>query len=297
MKKKSNLFAVILLGSLFLLSGCDQGQKKEATEANVKKDIYLQLYSVRDDIKANYQATIDTVANTGFTGVEAAGYNDGQFYGMAPADFKKSIEDAGLEVLSSHAGRPLADNTKDTNWDEVWKWWDTAIQAHKDAGMKYLVVAWIPTPKTLVDLKAYCDYFNQVGEKCNAAGIRFGYHNHNFEFTEIEGEVMYDYMLKNTDPAKVFFQMDVYWVVRGGQSPVEYFNAYPGRFEILHIKDNKELGQSGMVGFDAIFKNIDKSGAKYLVVEVEKYTGTPFEGIKESYNYLANADYVRASYK
>lgn len=294
MKKKSNLFAVILLGSLFLLSGCDQGQKKEATEANVKKDIYLQLYSVRDDIKANYQATIDTVANTGFTGVEAAGYNDGQFYGMAPADFKKSIEDAGLEVLSSHAGRPLADNTKDTNWDEVWKWWDTAIQAHKDAGMKYLVVAWIPTPKTLVDLKAYCDYFNQVGEKCNAAGIRFGYHNHNFEFTEIEGEVMYDYMLKNTDPAKVFFQMDVYWVVRGGQSPVEYFNAYPGRFEILHIKDNKELGQSGMVGFDAIFKNIDKSGAKYLVVEVEKYTGTPFEGIKESYNYLANADYVKA---
>lgn len=285
------------MGSLFLLSGCDQGQKKEATEANVKKDIYLQLYSVRDDIKANYQATIDTVANTGFTGVEAAGYNDGQFYGMAPADFKKSIEDAGLEVLSSHAGRPLADNTKDTNWDEVWKWWDTAIQAHKDAGMKYLVVAWIPTPKTLVDLKAYCDYFNQVGEKCNAAGIRFGYHNHNFEFTEIEGEVMYDYMLKNTDPAKVFFQMDVYWVVRGGQSPVEYFNAYPGRFEILHIKDNKELGQSGMVGFDAIFKNIDKSGAKYLVVEVEKYTGTPFEGIKESYNYLANADYVKASYK
>lgn len=255
------------------------------------------MYSVRDDIKANYQATIDTVANTGFTGVEAAGYNDGQFYGMAPADFKKSIEDAGLEVLSSHAGRPLADNTKDTNWDEVWKWWDTAIQAHKDAGMKYLVVAWIPTPKTLVDLKAYCDYFNQVGEKCNAAGIRFGYHNHNFEFTEIEGEVMYDYMLKNTDPAKVFFQMDVYWVVRGGQSPVEYFNAYPGRFEILHIKDNKELGQSGMVGFDAIFKNIDKSGAKYLVVEVEKYTGTPFEGIKESYNYLANADYVKASYK
>ncbi|HBK42194.1 MAG TPA: sugar phosphate isomerase, partial [Porphyromonadaceae bacterium] len=85
MKKKSNLFAVILLGSLFLLSGCDQGQKKEATEANVKKDIYLQLYSVRDDIKADYAATIAKVAEIGYTGVEAAGYNDGQFYGMAPA--------------------------------------------------------------------------------------------------------------------------------------------------------------------------------------------------------------------
>ena len=288
MKKFSNLFVVILLGSLFLLSGCNQEKKK---------DIYLQLYSLRDDIKADYASTIAKTAEIGYTGVEAAGYNDGKFYGMAPADFKKSIEDAGLEVLSSHAGRPLGENTNDTNWDEIWEWWDTAIQAHKDAGMKYLVVAWIPTPKTLADLQAYCDYFNQVGEKCNSAGIRFGYHNHNFEFKEIEGEVMYDYMLKNTDPAKVFFQMDVYWVVRGGQSPVEYFNAYPGRFEILHIKDNKELGQSGMVGFDAIFKNIDKSGAKYLVVEVEKYTGTPFEGIKESYNYLANADYVKASYK
>lgn len=297
MKKIANLFIVALVGSLFVSTGCNQEQKEEAEGVKVKKEIYLQLYSVRDDIKANYQATIDTVAKTGYTGVEAAGYNEGLFYGMTPADFKKSIEDAGLEVLSSHTGHPLAENTKDTNWDEVWKWWDTAIQAHKDAGMKYLVVAWIPTPKTLADLQAYCDYFNQIGEKCNAAGIRFGYHNHNFEFTEIEGEMMYDYMLKNTDPAKVFFQMDVYWVVRGGQSPVDYFNAYPGRFEILHIKDNKELGQSGMVGFDAIFRNIDKAGTKNIVVEVEKYTGTPFEGIKESYNYLADADYVKASYK
>ncbi|HHV84630.1 MAG TPA: sugar phosphate isomerase/epimerase [Petrimonas sp.] len=297
MKKIANLFIVALVGSLFVLSGCNQEQKEEAEGVKVKKEIYLQLYSVRDDIKANYQATIDTVAKAGYTGVEAAGYNEGLFYGMAPADFKKSIEDAGLEVLSSHTGHPLAENVKDTNWDEVWKWWDTAIQAHKDAGMKYLVVAWIPTPKTLADLQAYCDYFNKIGEKCNAAGIRFGYHNHNFEFTEIEGEMMYDYMLKNTDPAKVFFQMDVYWVVRGGQSPVDYFNAYPGRFEILHIKDNKELGQSGMVGFDAIFRNIDKAGTKNIVVEVEKYSGTPFEGIKESYNYLANADYVKASYK
>lgn len=296
MKKFSNLFIMALVGSLFVLSGCTQGQKKEVEEVKVKKDIYLQLYSLRDDIKADYKATIDSVAKFGYTGVEAAGYNDGQFYGMAPADFKKSIEDAGLEVLSSHTSRPLADKPADTNWDEVWAWWDTAIQAHKDAGMKYIVAPWMPTPKTIADLKAYCDYYNQIGEKCNAAGLRFGYHNHNFEFTEIEGQLMYDYMLKNTDPAKVFFQMDVYWVVRGGQSPVDYFNAYPGRFEQLHIKDNKELGQSGMVGFDAIFNNIANSGAKYLIVEVEKYTGTPFAGVKESYNYLTNADYVKASY-
>ena len=296
MKKISSLLVVVMLGGMFLLSACTQGQKA-SEEVKVKKDIYLQLYSLRDDIKADYKATIDSVAKFGYTGVEAAGYSDGKFYGMAPADFKKSIEDAGLEVLSSHTARPLADKPADTNWDEVWAWWDTAIQAHKDAGMKYIVAPWMPTPKTLADLKVYCDYYNQIGEKCNAAGMRFGYHNHNFEFTEIEGQLMYDYMLNNTDPSKVFFQMDVYWVGEGGKDPVAYFNNFPGRFEQLHIKDETELGKSGKVNFENIFTNIDNSGAKYLIVEVERYTGTPFQGVKESYDYLANAAYVKDSYK
>ncbi|MDO5666075.1 MAG: sugar phosphate isomerase/epimerase [Bacteroidia bacterium] len=297
MKKHSLLLVIFTLGGLFMLSACNQGQNKNNEEVKSKKDIYLQLYSLRDDIKSDYAGTIAKVAEMGYTGIEAAGYNDGKFYGMTPVDFKKSIEDAGLEVLSSHAGRPLAEKPAETNWDETWAWWDTTIQAHKDAGMKYLVVAWIPTPKTLVELQAYCDYFNQIGEKCNAAGIRFGYHNHNFEFKETEGELMYDYMLKNTDPAKVFFQMDVYWTVMGQKAPVDYFNEYPGRFEILHIKDSKELGESGMVGFDAIYKNAEKAGAKYMVVEVERYTGTPFQGVKESYDYLNNAAFVKDSYK
>ena len=100
MKKRSMLLSTALLCSLFIFSGCEQGQQKNAPAE--KKDIYLQLYSVRDDIKANYAAIIDSVAKIGYTGVEAAGYADGQFYGMSPADFKKSIEDAGMQVLSSH---------------------------------------------------------------------------------------------------------------------------------------------------------------------------------------------------
>ena len=272
MKKISTLFAAVLLGGLFILSGCNQGQKKEAEEAKAKKDIYLQLYSLRDDIKADYAATIAKVAEMGYTGVEAAGYNDGKFYGLTPAEYKKSIEDAGLEVLSSHAGRPLAENTKDTNWEEIWQWWDTAIQAHKEAGMKYLVVAWIPTPKTLADLQAYCDYFNQIGEKCNAAGIRFGYHNHNFEFQEIEGELMYDYMLKNTDPDKVFFQMDVYWVGEGGKDPVEYFNNYPGRFEVLQSRMKPNWARAKVIL--KISSTTSKIQVKYMVVE-QRYTEHP----------------------
>ncbi|RNC65292.1 sugar phosphate isomerase/epimerase, partial [Proteiniphilum sp. X52] len=271
MKKGAFLLMALLLGGLFILPAC--------TPQSRKKEIYLQLYSVRDDIKADYKGTVAKVAEMGYTGVEAAGYGDGRFYGLSPAEFKESIEEVGMEVLSSHTARPLADSVAATNWDEVWAWWDTAIQAHKEAGMKYIVNPWMPTPATLADLQAYCEYYNQIGEKCNAAGIRFGYHNHDFEFKEIEGQLMYDYMLNNTDPSKVFFQMDVYWVVKGGKNPVDYFNKYPGRFELLHIKDELELGRSGEVDFGSIYDNAETAGAKYMIVEVERYTQglSPFE--------------------
>jgi sugar phosphate isomerase/epimerase len=107
---------------------------------------------------------------------------------------------------------------------------------------------------------------------------------------------MYDYMIENTDPSKVFFQMDVYWVIEGGQDPVAYFNKYPGRFEQLHIKDETEIGRSGKVDFENILTNVDASGAKYMIVEVERYTGTPLEGVKESYDYLNNAAYYKDTY-
>ena len=291
MKKHLVLSMVVLLGGLLFLPACTQDQKK--------KEIYLQLYSVRDDIKADYTGTIAQVAEMGYTGVEPAGYADGKFYGLTPAEFKKSIEDVGMEVLSSHTARPLNDDSiAATNWDEVWAWWDTAIQAHKEAGMKYIVFPWMNTPATLADLQAYCDYFNQIGERCNAAGLRFGYHNHDFEFKEIEGQLMYDYMLNNTDPSKVFFQMDVYWLGEGGKDPVEYFNNYPGRFELLHIKDELEIGQSGKVDFENIYNNAGTAGAKYMIVEVERYSEglTPFESIKESIDFLNDAPYVKASY-
>jgi sugar phosphate isomerase/epimerase len=107
---------------------------------------------------------------------------------------------------------------------------------------------------------------------------------------------MYDYMIENTNPEYVFFEMDVYWVVRGGKSPVDYFNKYKNRFALLHIKDNKELGQSGMVGFDAIFNNTDAAGTKHLIVEVEQYNFTPFESVKKSLEYLLNCPLVKKSY-
>ncbi|MDR1368905.1 MAG: sugar phosphate isomerase/epimerase [Dysgonamonadaceae bacterium] len=276
-----------------------------------KKDIGIQLYSVRGDIQGDFSgfpATIKAVGELGYTTIEAANYGGGKFYGMTPEEFKKAIEDAGMSVLSSHTGKSLeSTDPEKIKWDDVWAWWDQCIAAHKAAGMKYIVTPSMPTPETLEGLKVYCDYYNRIGEKCLAQGMKFGYHNHAYELEKkydlkVEGEEkpqkisMYDYMLKNTNPNFVFFQMDVYWVVRGGESPVDYFGKYPGRFEVLHIKDNKELGQSGMVGFDAIFNNIDKSGVKYLVVEVEKYNFTPIESIKRSLDYLLVCPLVKKSY-
>jgi sugar phosphate isomerase/epimerase len=151
-------------------------------------------------------------------------------------------------------------------------------------------------PKTLEDLQTYCEYYNEIGRRCKEKGLSFGYHNHSFEFVRIENAMMYDYMVEHTNPEFVFFQMDVYWTVMGRQSPVDYFNKYPGRFEQLHIKDNKELGQSGMVGFDAIFKNTDVAGTKFLIVEVERYNFTPEESVQISLEYLLKCPLVKESY-
>ncbi|MCF0197118.1 MAG: sugar phosphate isomerase/epimerase, partial [Bacteroidaceae bacterium] len=214
--------------------------------------------------------------------------------------FKADIEAAGLEVLSSHTTRNLNDEEiKNHDFKAALKWWDECIDAHKRAGMKYIVAPWCNVPSTIGALQTVCDFYNEVGKRVKAAGMEFGYHNHSHEYQKVEGkEMMYDYMIQHTNPDYVFFEMDVYWTVRGQQSPVEYFQKYPGRFKLLHIKDHTEIGKSGMVGFDAIFGNTDKAGMEYWVLELEHGT-TPdiMLGMKESINYLLAAKYVKSTYK
>jgi sugar phosphate isomerase/epimerase len=286
----------LLLALLVLSIAAVYGQP--ASPQKVEKNIGLQLYSLRDDFKKDFDGTIAATGQMGYKYVEAASYADGKLYGLTPAEYRSKVEAAGMNPLSSHATRTIpVDQLKSVDWDEVWKWWDVCIDTHKAAGMKYLVMPSMPRDfEKLSDLQIYCDYLNRIGEKCNAKGLRFGYHNHSFEFKKVEDQVMYDYLIEHTDPALVFFQMDVYWVVRGQSSPVEYFQKYSGRFEMLHIKDHKELGQSGMVGFDAIFNNIAPSGAKYLIVEVEKYNYEPKVSVQKSLEYLQKARFVKRDY-
>ena len=260
------------------------------------KEMAVQLYSARQLIGSpelfakNHEYVLGRLAQMGYTGAEAASYSDGLFSGMEPEDFKAALNKAGLELVSSHTTRVLSsDELSSGNYEAAMKWWDQCIEAHKKAGIPRLVMSYSPKLDTEAELKVMAEYLNAIGSRCNAAGIRFGYHNHAHEFAKVGNTTMMDYFIANTDPAKVFIEMDVYWAVVGGAAPVEYMHKYPGRFELLHIKDKKEIGQSGMVGFDAIFRNFDKAGTKGFIVEMEEAsTQNILKGLRESALYLRN---------
>ncbi len=290
---KTKLLISVLAATILAACSTMQAEKKCCP---AKKDIALQLYSLRADVKKDGALpTIKDVAKMGYTAIEAAGYKDGKFYGMAPEEFKKAVEANGIKVISSHTRVTLSkDEIKSGDFSKSLAWWKTTIDAHKRAGIKYVVDPYqkFPDEKTL---KAYAKFFNQVGKMAKDAGLKFGYHNHAHEFEKVGKEVIFDYLINNTAPELVFFEMDVYWVVRGKNSPVEYFKKYPNRFKLLHIKDHKELGESGMVGFDAIFKNLPKS-VEGIVVEVERYNFEPKVSVKKSFDYLNKSCFVPASY-
>ncbi len=267
--------------------------------APVKKDMCVQMYSARSILnKDNYADILKQIASMGYTAVETASYDDGLIYGDEPEVFRQKVEAAGMQVLSAHVSRGLSREELDSgDLSEALAWWDKCIETHVKAGVKYLVTPWMGLQQSLKDLQVYCDYLNEVGRRCRAAGIRYGYHNHAYEFEKVEGQVMYDYLLEHTDPELVFFQMDVYWTVIGKASPVDYFERYPGRFTMLHIKDEWEVGQSGMVGFDAIFKNAELAGLRDFVVEIERYKHDDIlVSFQESADYLLQAPFVKASY-
>ena len=241
-----SLIALLLAGSLGLQA---KGPKKQMA---------LQLYSIRSVFNdGNYQQkhaeVFKQLRDMGFTGVEAASYNNGKFYGVSPEQYRQDCIAAGLEPISSHATRGLNRQELDNHdFTAAFQWWDQAIAAHKAAGMTYLVTPSGPVPKNLKEAQTLCDYYNAIGERCRQAGLSYGYHTHSHEYQKVEGTPWIEIMLKNVKPENMFWQMDVYWCVMAQQSPVVWFKKFPGRCRMLHIKDLYELGQSGMLGFDAI---------------------------------------------
>lgn len=285
--KKLGLTGVFLIALITLLV---QGFTKFDVKPK-EKVIGIQLYSVREEMKSDPRGTVAKVGEMGYKFVETAGYKDGKFYGMTPTEFKELCEASGLKFLGSHTGQNVP--TKE-DYDSTMAWWDTAIEAHADAGVKWIVQPWMDKVgyESLDGLKQYIKYFNAVGEKCKKKGIKFGYHNHDKEFTtEFEGKPVYDWMLELTNPKYVMFELDLYWIDQGGKNALDYFEKYPKRFMLWHIKDKEELGASGEMDFNSIFAEKKKSGLKYGIVEVEEYNFEPMESVKKSLDYMNSTDY------
>ncbi|KEO74115.1 sugar phosphate isomerase/epimerase family protein [Anditalea andensis] len=260
-----------------------------AQPKRAEKPIGLQLYSLRDDFKSDPKGTLKNVADIGYKHLESASYTDGQIYGMAPTEFKMYIEDIGLKLRSAHLGGPRYVPEKK---EESIDWWKTAVADHHHMGASYIIKPSMPIPATLKELDIWNDYYNAIGDIAQDAGLQFGFHNHAREFEKIEGEVMLEHMIKNTNPATVCFELDVYWCKKGGQDPATFINKHAGRFPLLHIKDEKELGESGDMDYQPIFEAAYKQGLDYYFVEVEQYNFEPLESVRQSFNYLNEAPYV-----
>jgi sugar phosphate isomerase/epimerase len=255
--------------------------------ADNQKSIGLQLYTLRKEIGNDLEGTLSKVAEIGYKTVELANYSNGKFYGKAPAEFRRMLTDLGLQPLSTHNG--------------VSK--DSISQIADDAatlGVEYLTMPSLGNNprKTLDDYKNLCDQFNTYGEVCKQAGLKFAYHNHDFEFKKIEEQVPYDILLENTDPNLVSFELDLYWIKKAGFDPLDYFRKYPGRFSMWHVKDMDpisgkftEVG-SGNIDFKSIFENRKTSGLKHFFVELDFTEGSAIESIKISFDYLNKAEFV-----
>lgn len=270
-----------------------------------KKEISLQLYSLRSvigrsgSVSADFPEIMKKIGKMGYTGVEAAAYSNGKIYDRTPEEYRSVIEAAGMKSVSTHVTHLLTeDELKSGDLSAALEWWKGCIAAHKAAGCEYIVTPSMPRKPDQATMDLYCRYYNEVGRLCKEQGIKYGYHNHAYEFQHKIGKtLMYDYLAEHTDPSLVFLQMDVYWAVIGDASPVDYFKKYPGRFKSLHIKDHREIGQSGMVGFDAIFRNTKLAGTEFIVVELEKSDNPDIvEGVRESIDYLLKADFVPKKY-
>ncbi len=281
------LFPALIM--VLILSACERPRED--------KFIGIQLWSVRGDMQADPEGTLRELGEMGYSYVEAASYANGMFYGMEPETFSSMVQASGMEFISSHVSRALP---SEEEYDEAMQWWGTAIDAHQRAGANYLVVPSLPRSafESKEALGRWTEYFNRIGELCRERGAYFGFHNHAIEFTEqVEGQVAYDFMLENTDPELVFFQLDLYWIDDAGADAVDYFHRYPGRFLMYHVKDHQEVGASGDMDFRPAFENADLAGMEYIIVEVEDYNYEPLESVRISLEYLMDADYVEADYR
>jgi len=253
-----------------------------------KNRIGIQLYSVKDELPKDFLGTLKKLADMGYTSVEAYGFTKDEFFGHTMKELSNIVKDMGMSVSGSHIWTGA--NISDPN-PEKFDFWKKISEIIVSGGGKWAVLSSFPKVDSLDDLKLAADYFNQAGKVCKEGGVKFGFHNHTEEFREIEGEILLDFMIKNTDPGLVFFQMDMGHAVNAGADCVKYLSKYPGRFPMWHASDfdknerkYKVLGK-GSVPYPALFDLAVSSGLEQLTVEQET-SGDIFASCKEDFDYL-----------
>ncbi|MDQ6531699.1 sugar phosphate isomerase/epimerase [Flavobacterium sp. LHD-85] len=257
-----------------------------------KKEIGLQLYTLRDELPKDVKGTLEKVAKAGYTTVETYGFSvKDQFWGLTPHELKKILDDNGLKAVSGHYN--LGSFLYDGNTTEL----VASIEAAKILKSDFLTVPWIDEPfrRSIADYKKIAARVNEAAKMCKKAGLKLAYHNHDFEFQKYDGVTGYEILLKETEKDLVYFELDLYWVIHSGNNPLQLFKENPGRFKMWHVKDkdkknndlNTEVG-SGTIDFKPIFKEAQQSGMVHFFVEQENnFALNSFESIQSSCDFIS----------
>jgi sugar phosphate isomerase/epimerase len=257
----------------------------------------IQLYSLRDQLPKDVKGVIEKVAKAGYKEVETFGYSkQGGYWGLDAKAFSSLLKANGLKTASGHYD--LNSFFVEGKKEEL----NSYIEAAKITGQSYIIVPSIDGSilKSKSDFEKVAANLNKAAEICKGAGLKLGYHNHNFEWKPADGTTFYDTILKETDPALVHMEMDIFWVVRAGQDPVKIFARHPGRFALVHIKDrdktntdiNTEIGK-GSIDFKTIIPKARAAGVTHFIMEQENYINIdPYVSIKESCDYMKNTLHV-----
>lgn len=246
--------------------------------------IGVQLYTVRRELEKDFEGTLARVAALGYREVEFAGY-----FNRPAKEVRTLLDRHRLTSPAAHIQLAALRGSL-----------QEMIDAAGRIGHKYLLVAYLPAEerRSPDDYRRHADLFNSAGERLKRAGLQFAYHNHDFEFAPSGGVVPYDLLLERTDPRLVKMEMDLYWTVKGGASPLKYFEKHPGRFHLLHVKDMDstprryftEVGR-GVIDFKAIFAGAGRAGVRHYFVEQDETPGSPFDSLKLSIDYLKRLEF------
>jgi sugar phosphate isomerase/epimerase len=255
-----------------------------------KKSLAIQLYTVRDAISKNLEKTFEKLAELGFTEFEIYGY-DGTFFGKTAIEFKKILSDNGLKVISSHHRTGITDKEEGT----LLKNWEKTLDDLNSIGSEYAVCSYLPeAERTLENYQKLPEILENAGKLSQQNRIQLAYHNHDFEFLKMdEHRNFYDFILENTSSDLVKMELDLYWISKAGLDPLVYFEKYPKRFPLWHVKDMKsetkdfaEIG-NGTIDFKRIFEAKEKAGLKYWFLEQDSSDKDIFESITISKKHIS----------